>query len=49
MVLDGTFGPELIEELPRLWKVPKNFMFIGSPSGHLMCGLAERGGVCVII
>jgi amino acid transporter len=49
VVLDGEFGPELIEELSRKWKIPKNFMFIGSPKGHLMYGLAELGGVRVII
>ncbi len=49
VVLEGTFGPELIQELSRKWKIPTNFMFIGSPSGHLMYGLAELGGVRLII
>ncbi len=49
VVWTGTFGPPLIDALSRQWKIPKNFMFIGSPSGHLMFGLAELGGVRVII
>jgi hypothetical protein len=49
VTLDGEFGPDLIERLSQEWKIPKNFMFIGSPNGHLMYGLAELGGVRVII
>jgi hypothetical protein len=49
VVMKGVFGPELIEQLSREWNVPKNFMFIGSPTGHLMYGLAELGGVRVIV
>ncbi len=49
VVLEGTFGPELIQELSKKWSIPTNFMFIGSPSGHLMYGLAELGGVRLII
>ena len=49
VVHEGSFGPELIQELSRKWNIPTNFMFIGSPTGHLMYGLAELGGVRVII
>ncbi len=49
VVLRGAFGPHLIDQLSQEWKIPKNFMFIGSPNGHLMYGLAELGGVRVII
>jgi amino acid transporter len=49
VVLTGAFTPELIDELSREWDIPKNFMFIGSPTGHLMYGLAELGGVRVVI
>jgi hypothetical protein len=49
VVWRGTFGPDLIDELSETWNIPKNFMFIGSPAGHLMYGLAELGGVRVII
>ena len=49
VVLEGRFGPELIRELSEKWKIPANLMFIGSPRGHLMYGLAELGGVRLII
>ncbi len=49
IVVKGTFGPELIERLSEEWKIPKNFMFIGSPGDHFMFGLAELGGVRLII
>ena len=49
VVMHGVFGPELIDSLSKQWKIPKNFMFIGSPNGHLMYGLAELGGVRVIV
>jgi hypothetical protein len=49
VVLEGTFGPELIQQLSDKWNIPANFMFIGSPTGHLMYGLAELGGVRLII
>ncbi len=49
VVIKGVFGPALIEELSRQWRIPTNLMFIGSPSGHLIYGLAELGGVRLII
>ncbi len=49
VVVEGTFGPELIQELSEKWNIPTNFMFIGSPTGHLIYGLAELGGVRMII
>ncbi|MEK6248521.1 MAG: hypothetical protein N2C12_10110, partial [Planctomycetales bacterium] len=48
-IIEGQFGPELINELSAKWSIPKNFMFIGSPAGHMMYGLAELGGVRLII
>lgn len=45
----GKFGPELIHELSSEWNVPTNLMFIGSPGGKLPYGLAELGGVRLII
>ena len=45
----GKFGPELIQELSKEWNVPSNLMFIGSPGGKLPYGLAELGGVRLII
>ena len=49
VVIEGTFGPKLIEKLSRQWDIPKNFMFIGSPGDHFLFGLAELGGVRLII
>ena len=45
----GKFGPELIHDLSEEWNVPTNLMFIGSPGGKLPYGLAELGGVRLII
>ena len=45
----GKFGPELIQELSDEWNVPTNLMFIGSPGGKMPYGLAELGGVRLII
>ncbi len=49
VVLEGTFGPELIHELAKRWNIPPNFMFIGSPGDHFLYGLAELGGVRLIV
>ncbi len=49
VVIEGKFGPELIDKLSKEWKIPKNFMFIGSPGDHFLYGLAELGGVRLII
>jgi amino acid transporter len=49
VVVEGTFGPPLIDELSRKWNIPANFMFIGSPGDRFHYGLAELGGVRLII
>ena len=49
VVIEGRFGPDLIGELSQQWRIPKNFMFIGSPGDHFLYGLAELGGVRLII
>lgn len=49
VVIKERFGPELIQRLSREWQVPTNFMFIGSPGDHFVYGLAELGGVRLII
>jgi hypothetical protein len=43
------FGPEMIERLSRDWGIPKNYMFIGSPSGRFPYRISELGGVRLII
>lgn len=45
----GQFGPEMIEALSKKWRIPTNLMFIGSPGNHFLYGLAELGGVRLII
>ncbi len=49
VIIEGDFGPKLIEKLSKQWNIPKNFMFIGSPGDQTMYGLAELGGVRLII
>lgn len=49
IVQRGEFGPDLIQELSQKWKIPANFMFIGSPNGGFTYSLAELGGVRLII
>ena len=49
VVLTGTFGPELIHDLSEKWNIPANLMFIGSPGTHFIYGLADLGGVRLII
>lgn len=47
--LTGSFGPDLIQQLSEQWHIPPNLMFIGSPGDHLIYGLADLGGVRLII
>ena len=49
VVEKGKFGPKKIEQLSKKWNIPPNFMFIGSPGDHFLYGLAELGGVRLII
>ena len=49
VVIKDKFGPDLINRLSAEWNVPTNLMFIGSPGGKLIYGLAELGGVRLII
>lgn len=46
--IEGIFDPELIEELSVKWKIPKNFMFIASPSDRFSYRVADLGGVRLI-
>lgn len=47
--LNETFNPELINKLSEEWKIPINFMFIGSPGDHFPYKVEELGGVRLII
>lgn len=48
-IITGVFGPEIIQELSQQWKIPVNFMFIGSPGDKFPYKIAELGGVRLII
>ncbi|MDF2157282.1 APC family permease [Algoriphagus sp. CAU 1675] len=47
--INGTFTPELIQELSEKWSIPVNFMFIGSPGNKFPYRIEELGGVRLII
>jgi hypothetical protein len=47
--IEGVFGPEIIDELSEKWKIPKNFMFIGSPGNKFSYRVADLGGVRLIM
>lgn len=49
VILEGTFTPNLIQELSAKWNIPVNFMFIGSPSNKFPYKVEELGGVRLII
>lgn len=49
ITMEGNFGPQLIKELSEQWKIPINFMFIGSPGDHFPYRIEELGGVRLII
>ncbi|HRP68863.1 MAG TPA: hypothetical protein PLY93_04970, partial [Turneriella sp.] len=45
----GEFGPEFIQKLSDEWKIPVNFMFIGSLGDRFPYRVEELGGVRLII
>jgi amino acid transporter len=47
--IKGDFSPSLIKELSDKWKIPVNFMFIGSLSNKFPYRIEELGGVRLII
>lgn len=47
--IKGDFGPELIQKLSKQWRIPVNFMFIGSPGDRFPYRVEELGGVRLII
>ena len=49
ITLEGKFGPELIDQLSKDWKIPKNFMFISSPGDTFSYRVEELGGVRLIL
>jgi amino acid transporter len=49
VLVQGKFGPDLIEELSKRLGVPKNYMFLGTPGDRFPHNIAELGGVRLII
>ncbi len=49
VLVQGQFGPELIERLSRRLKVPKNYMFIGTPGDRFPHSISDLGGVRLIM
>jgi amino acid transporter len=49
MPIVGEFGPELIDKLSIQWNIPKNFMFISSPSDRFSYRVEDLGGVRLIL
>ncbi len=49
VLVQGKFGPELIERISRHMGVPKNYMFLGTPGDRFPHNIAELGGVRLII
>jgi hypothetical protein len=49
VVIHDTFGPELIKRLSSEWKIPINFMFIGSPGDKFPYRIEQLGGVRLIM
>lgn len=49
VIEEGSFTPEMIQHLSEKWKIPINFMFIGSPSNKFSYKVEELGGVRLII
>ncbi len=47
--VEGEFGPDLIRKLSKEWRIPINFMFIGSPDEKFPYRLEELGGVRLIM
>ena len=47
--IKGKFGPDLIRELSEKWRIPMNFMFIGSPGDRFPYRIEQLGGVRLII
>ena len=49
VLIEGTFGPEMIQQLSEEWDIPTNLMFIGSHGGAFQYNQAKLGGVRLIV
>jgi amino acid transporter len=48
-IIEGSFGPALVKDLSKKWKIPINFMFIASPGDRFPYRVEQLGGVRLII
>ncbi len=49
LAVQGSFTPELVDQLSRRLHVPRNHMFIGTPGDRMPHRIEELGGVRVIL
>ena len=49
VIQKGEFGPKIVKQLSKEWKIPTNFMFIASPGDQFLYSLEELGGVRLIV
>ncbi len=49
ITIEGIFSPELIDQLSKKWKIPKNYMFISSFGKDFQYQISDLGGVRLII
>ena len=49
IAIKGTFGPELIEQISKRLKVPRNYMFIGTPGDQFPHRVESLAGVRLIL
>jgi len=49
VAVKGTFGPELVEAISQRLRVPKNYMFIGTPGDRFPHRIEDLGGVRVVL
>jgi amino acid transporter len=49
VAVKGTFTPQIIEAISRRFKIPKNYMFIGTPGDHFPHRIEALGGVRLIL
>jgi len=49
VAVKGNFGPEFVEALSRRLRVPKNYMFIGTPGDRFPHRIEDLGGVRVVL
>jgi hypothetical protein len=48
-IKNEAFTPELVQKLSKEWKIPINFMFVGSPGDRFPYKIEEFGCVRLII